>query len=100
MTAAIIITSIVMADNVRISVPKGSPKRTARLSAWRTTAKADAKITPKSHARMRINHSGWARCAIQPVPNSRKSTVVMTLRRSTHSRHSGEVLLAAAAVAV
>ena len=58
MTEAIIITSMVMADNVRISVPKGSPKRTARLSAWRTTAKADAKMTQKSHARMRVNHSG------------------------------------------
>ena len=45
-TAAIIIISMPLMESVRTSVPRGSRTRSARPSAWRTTAKAEMAIAP------------------------------------------------------
>ena len=88
MTAPIIMTSIPITDSVRTSVPNGSPSFTATLSAWRTTARADNRIAPKSHKRTKVNQAGLDRPASQPGPNPMKRAVVTRLTPSAHSRRS------------
>jgi hypothetical protein len=85
MTAAIIIISMPLMESVSTSVPKGSPSRTARPSAWRTTANAETRIAAKSHPNREANQTGLERSASYPFPNTRKSAVVAMLTGSCHS---------------
>src|SRR5439155_23355705 len=62
-----------------------SPSFTASASAWRTTAKADRNMAPKSHSETKANHAGLERSASQPAPKRRKSAVVAKFTTSTHS---------------
>jgi hypothetical protein len=47
-TAEMLAASMAVTASVRISVPRGSPKRMARCSAWRTTHMAAPKMTQNS----------------------------------------------------
>ena len=75
-TAEIMTTSMLMTDRVRMIVPKGSPRRIARASAWRTTPNASHAITAKSQVKSRPYQRRLDRSASQRLPNARKSSVV------------------------
>ena len=68
MTAEIISTSIAITAMVRTSVPKGSPIRCARLSAWRTIDAELATMTQNSQPNISANHAPPDRSASQAVP--------------------------------
>src|ERR1700730_6139678 len=90
MMAEILLTSMNVTDKVRISVPKGSPKRTARCSAWRTTDRAEPRITLNSQRNVAFRTSGLARAESSASPTTEKTAQV---RRGTERNQSERQLV-------
>jgi hypothetical protein len=90
MMAEILITSMNVTDKVRISVPKGSPKRTVRCSAWRTTDRAEPRITLNSQRNVAFRTSGLARAESSASPTTEKTAQV---RRVTERNQSERQLV-------
>jgi hypothetical protein len=88
--AEILITSMNVTDNVRISVPKGSPRRAARCSAWRTTDRAEPRITLNSQTNVAFRTSGLARAESSASPTTEKTAQV---RRVTERNQSERQLV-------
>jgi hypothetical protein len=57
----------------------------ARPSAWRTTAKDETRIAPKSHPSIKANQAAFGEIGEQPFPKHKKTAVVTTLTSSGHS---------------
>jgi hypothetical protein len=74
--AEMLITSMNVTDRVRISVPNGSPRRTARWSAWRTTDRVEPRITLKSHRKVAVSTSGLVRADSSASPTTEKAAQV------------------------
>jgi hypothetical protein len=85
--AEIVITSMNVIDKVRISVPNGSPRRTARCSAWRTTDRAEPRITLKSQRSVALRTSGLARAESSAFPATEKTAQVRTVTERNQSEH-------------
>ena len=54
-------TSMLITANVKIRVPKGSPRTAARHSAWRTTPNAHHSMVPNSQQNSTIDHRSGKR---------------------------------------
>ena len=78
MTVARIVTSMLMTDSVRISVPYGSPKISASASAWRTTPNAHQIMTPNNHTNRKPSQGRFDRSASHGFPTVKKIAVVTT----------------------
>src|ERR1700761_7893769 len=99
MTEAIISISIPLMESVRTRVPKGSRTRSARASAWRTTANAEMEIAPKSHPSINPNQAGFERSPSHCFPKQRKKAVVAIPNGNGHSRLTIDLMLVAIAIA-
>lgn len=86
MAEAINMASMPVTDRVSTSVPRGSPSRTAMLSACRTTPKADSRITERSHVRRKVNQAGLDRSSSQALPNARNRAAVPKSSSNGRSR--------------
>ena len=85
MMAAMLATSMKVTDSVSSNVPKGSPRRAARYSAWRTTASDEPRMAANSHTKITPSQSGWPSPANNLSPRMKKASDVSALKPRNHS---------------
>src|SRR6185369_2922849 len=78
-------TSTPITESVSTRVPSGSPRTAARLSAWRTIANADARITTNNQIKTNANQRRLERSPNHRSPKRKKSPVVIKLAARAHS---------------
>ena len=80
-----LITSMAVTASVRMSVPKGSPRRRATWSACRTTEITEPRTTLNNHTEMRISTVGFESPRIMTRPKNRHITLLNKLMPRNHS---------------
>ena len=86
MIAVMLATSMKVTESVRISVPYGSPSRTASRSAWRTTDSAEPRMATNSQTNIPTRYAGCDKRAAKASPYHTKAAHVSSTAKSQYSR--------------